>query len=133
MGLLPTDKIYLNWLKSGVTTLRSILSLMKTLSCGLTIGLMVSCAIGVKAQAENGPSGVNNGSLPPPTQFRVVSRGANHQVWQRETYEQAPDGTIIPHIHKYTELASGLNYKDANGQWQESKEEIESYPGGAIA
>lgn len=42
-------------------------------------------------------------------------------------------GEIITHVHKYTELATGMHYQDANGQWLESKEEIEGFAGGAIA
>jgi len=38
----------------------------------------------------------------------------------------------VTNITKYTELASGLYYKK-NVQWAESKEEIETYPGGALA
>jgi len=70
---------------------------------------------------------------PEPTAFRVMDREANERVWQRETYEKAPDGKIITRIHKYTELATGLHYKNAKGEWVESKEEIETFAGGAIA
>jgi len=70
--------------------------------------------------------------VPAPTAYQVVEQGANHRVWQRETYEKSPTGQIIPHIHKYTELATGLNYL-SNGQWVESKEEIDAYATGAIA
>jgi hypothetical protein len=66
------------------------------------------------------------------TPYAVVEQGANHRVWQRATYEILPSGQKVPHIHQYTELATGLNYQK-NGQWVESKEEIESFPGGAIA
>ena len=72
-------------------------------------------------------------ALPPDTAYAVASQGANHRVWEKTSYELGPDGKAVPKIHRYTELASGLNYKDASGQWQASKEEIESYPGGAIA
>ncbi|HEY4415437.1 MAG TPA: LamG-like jellyroll fold domain-containing protein, partial [Verrucomicrobiae bacterium] len=71
--------------------------------------------------------------LPPPTKYRMVEQGADHNVWQRETFEQAPSGQIVSKIHKYTELATGLNYQDAQGQWQPSQEAIETYAGGAIA
>jgi hypothetical protein len=49
------------------------------------------------------------------------------------TVEQLwPDGQNITEDHYVTELASGLNYlKD--GQWIESKEEIELFQGGAVA
>lgn len=71
--------------------------------------------------------------VPASTRWLVVERGANHRIWQWETYEKAPDGRAVPHVHQVVELAAGMHYKDANGQWQESQELIESYPGGAIA
>ena len=67
------------------------------------------------------------------TPYAVVERGANHQVWQKTVYETRPDGRQIPHIHQYTELATGLNYQDKSGNWLESKEEIELVGGGAVA
>ena len=70
---------------------------------------------------------------PPPTAYRVIGQGANHRVWQRETFEKAPDGRVVTRIHKYTELAAGMNYQDAQGQWVESKETIETFADGAIA
>jgi hypothetical protein len=66
------------------------------------------------------------------TPYAVVDRGANHRVWQRTTYETRPDGKQIPHIHQYTELATGLHYWK-NGQWIESKEEVDILPNGAAA
>lgn len=63
----------------------------------------------------------------------MVGRGANHQVWQNTTYETLPSRRIVPHIHEYTELATGLNFKDENGQWVASSEEIEGSANGSIA
>jgi len=71
-------------------------------------------------------------TVPAPTPYRIVEIGANHRIWQRETYAAYPNGQVVTNITKYTELASGL-YFQKNGQWTESKEEIESYPGGAVA
>jgi len=44
----------------------------------------------------------------------------------------APDGRIVPHVHQYTELATGLNHL-VNGQWVASKENIEISPDGISA
>jgi archaellum component FlaF (FlaF/FlaG flagellin family) len=72
-------------------------------------------------------------ALPPPTAYSVVDSGANHRVWERSTYEKAPDGTVVSKKHRFIELATGLNYLQ-NGQWTESKEEIDVLPqGGAVA
>jgi hypothetical protein len=80
------------------------------------------------------PAAVNptGATLPAPTPYAVASRDANSRVWERTVYERGPSGQAIPSKHRYVELATGLNYW-SNGQWQESKEEIESFPGGAIA
>jgi hypothetical protein len=67
------------------------------------------------------------------TNYTVVSQDANSRVWQRTVYEQGPKGRPVHRKHTYTELASGLNYRDASGKWVESKELIEPFPGGAIA
>ncbi len=74
----------------------------------------------------------NTLTLPAPTPYAVVSRDANSALWQWETYEQAPDGSIVPHVHQYTELATGLNHL-ANGQWVTSKEEIDISSDGSSA
>jgi hypothetical protein len=71
-------------------------------------------------------------TAPPPTPYRIVETGANHRVWQRETYAVGPNGQMVTNHTGYTELAAGL-YFQKNGQWTESREEIESYPGGALA
>lgn len=73
-------------------------------------------------------------ATPADTDYAVTERGANHRVWQRTTYEQGPNGKVVPHVHSYTELATGMHYKDANtGQWLESQELIEAFSGGAVA
>jgi hypothetical protein len=62
---------------------------------------------------------------PTPTPYAVVSRDANSALWQRTSYGKAPDGTIITNLHQYTELATGLNFKNPQtGQWQPSSEII---------
>jgi multisubunit Na+/H+ antiporter MnhB subunit/Na+-transporting NADH:ubiquinone oxidoreductase subunit NqrE len=80
------------------------------------------------------PAAVNptGATLPAPTPYAVASRDANSRVWERTVYERGSSGQAIPSKHRYVELATGLNYW-SNGQWRESKEEIEPFPGGAIA
>jgi len=72
-------------------------------------------------------------TLPPPTAYHVTERAADHRIWQCETYEVGPRGQVVTQVHKYTELSSGMYYKNVNGDWTESRELIESFPGGAIA
>jgi hypothetical protein len=77
-------------------------------------------------------SQTNPPTLPEPTPYTVVAQGANHQVWQSETYEQAPNGRVVTNILQYTELATGLNHL-VNGQWVASSEEIDIAPDGSSA
>src|ERR1035438_6922404 len=65
--------------------------------------------------------------LPAPTPYAVVSRDANSAVWQRQTYEQAPDGTSTTSIHRYVELATGLNHL-VGGKYVPSTEGITISP-----
>lgn len=66
--------------------------------------------------------------------YTVKERGPHHRIWERIEYEDAPDGTKVPKVRSYTELATGLHYKDEQtGQWLESREEIEILPNAAGA
>ncbi len=72
-------------------------------------------------------------STPP---IRLVGdQGANHRNWLKIVQTTDVRGRAVLHTNlAYVEVASGLNYKDpATGKWAPSKEEIEGYPGGAIA
>jgi hypothetical protein len=66
------------------------------------------------------------------TAYQIVQSDGNSQIWQKTTYETAPDGTQIPDVHQYTELATGLNHL-VNGQWIASKEEIDVLADGSGA
>jgi len=75
-------------------------------------------------------------NLSSPTPYAITTQDGNSRVWERTTYEKAADGSVVATKHHYTEIQSGLNYKDpATGQWQPSKEEIDIQPGidGAFA
>jgi len=68
----------------------------------------------------------------PTLPFSVVHRDANSRVWARTNYETGASGQTIKKVHQYTELATGMHYQK-NGQWIESKEEIEVLPQGGAA
>ncbi|HZF02221.1 MAG TPA: hypothetical protein VE344_10035 [Methylomirabilota bacterium] len=89
-------------------------------------------ALSFTLHAQTGAISPPDKPLPQPTHYQVIKRDASQNVWERTIYEKAPDGTIIPKKHSYTELASGLNYLK-NGQWVESKEEIDILPDGTAA
>ena len=74
-----------------------------------------------------------NSGVPSPTPYTAVSRDADSCIWQRTEYQQGPNGEIIAQGHQYTELATGLNFKDPNGQWVPAKEEIDILPDGSAA
>jgi hypothetical protein len=61
-------------------------------------------------------------------QYQVVGRGANYNVLQKTTVENGTN-----RVHQIVELATGLNYTNSYGQWVASREEIETFPRGAIA
>jgi hypothetical protein len=65
--------------------------------------------------------------------YTIAERGPHSRVWQKTTYETGPDGQPMPVAHSYTELATGMHYQGADGQWVESKEEISILPNGAGA
>ena len=99
---------------------------------------LLAASLGILQADQTSTSAANTGNpdqkgVPAPTAYQVVERGANHKVWQRETYEKLPDGRIVPHLHTYTELATGMHYQNAQGQWVESKEQINASATGAVA
>jgi hypothetical protein len=107
---------------------------MKTLS--VAMALLVSGSLLVQGQNARNKADLQSSSRPgavAETEYRVVDRGPHHRVWQRETIEVGPDGTLSANRHKYTELATGLHYKNAKGEWVDAKEEFELKPGKAIA
>lgn len=61
----------------------------------------------------------------------IVQRDADSRTWQRTTYEYGPSGELLPQVHQYTELATGMHYKNPQtGEWVESNEQIEIRPNG---
>ena len=78
-------------------------------------------------------TGVIQGITQASSPLEVVEWGANHRVWQWKTFDHGSNGKVTPRIHKVTELAVGMHYQDANGQWQESKEQIDILPDGTAA
>jgi hypothetical protein len=72
-------------------------------------------------------------TVPAATPYIIVNQDANNRVWQREQYEASPNGEIVTNVQTYTELATGLNFEDTNGNWQASQEEIEQQSDGTEA
>lgn len=102
----------------------------------LTAALLFSIASTLNAQTvATTPGSAGQTSTAPPhpksTPYAITSRDANSRTWERTTYERTRSGQWIPHLHRFTELATGMNrFDSATGQWLESKEEIDPAPGG---
>lgn len=94
-----------------------------------TLILLAWPCLTLAALAQTTPGSTTGAQATP---WQIVRRDGNSQVWQRTTYETGPNGQQIPHLHKYTELATGLNHL-VSGQWVASKEEIDIQPDGSAA
>jgi hypothetical protein len=105
---------------------------MKTIFC-IVLGfiLIIGSTALLEAQSVTGQS-ARATVLPSPTPYAVVAKDANSSIWQSETYETGPSGEVVTNVHSYTELATGLHYKQ-NGRWLDSKEEIDILPNGTAA
>src|SRR6185437_10172064 len=100
---------------------------MRTLLSAILFCFLVSS---IPAQTTVGAHHAPKNPRPHNTPYSVVSHDANSRVWERTTYEKAPDGQWIPHTHRYEELGTGMYHQDANGDWIESKEKIDLMPDG---
>lgn len=67
--------------------------------------------------------------------YQIGKQGANYRNWMKIVQTTDAQGYTTAKTNlAYVELAGGLNYKDpATGKWLPSREEIDAYPGGAIA
>src|SRR5882724_4359741 len=66
------------------------------------------------------------------TPYAVVQRDGESRVWERTTLEQGRSGKVVAHVHRYTEMETGMNYQQ-NGEWLESSETIAIQPQGGAA
>jgi hypothetical protein len=109
------------------------------LFCAFTMLLPSGCAshkgtalapTGSATGAATSPNSTNSADTP----YTVVERDADSSLWERTVYEQLPSGDLVPHVQQYREIATGLNFTNSDtGKWEASEEQIEQYPGGAIA
>jgi hypothetical protein len=101
-----------------------------TLALLLNAGAEFSQA--VASDASTSPDSNLAAELPAPTPWAVVDRGPHHKTWERIVYELSPSGSAVPVSHRYTELATGMNYLQ-NNQWVDASEEIDILPQGGAA
>ncbi len=84
--------------------------------------------------AQTGTPGLGSG-LEAVDRYQIAGRGAHHRVWARVTWETNALGQLAAHTNAYTELATGLHYRDpSSGEWRESDPSFElSEEGYAVA
>ena len=68
-----------------------------------------------------------------PAELQIAERGPHHRVWQRVTRRVSSYGRERFITNSVVELATGLHYQNEQGDWLESKEEIEIIQGTAVA
>ena len=102
-----------------------------------TFGICIAVAFSLNGGGllYGAPTGASqrDSAVPSPTPYSVIGRDANSRVWERTTYELSPSGSVVPQKNRYVELSTGLHYKNAKGEWVESKEEIDILPNGTAA
>lgn len=92
--------------------------------------LALSCATGAVALAQTART------LPPAApagEVRVTDRGPHHRTLSWRVAEPAPGGATRLVERRVVELAAGLHYQGPRGEWLESREVLESYPGGCVS
>jgi len=101
------------------------------------IGLVFLSGLVTSAQTKQGDFGNKSTKLGVVVEsvFAVSERGPHHRVWSRVTAEIDAKGRAQYRTNSYVELATGMNFLNEKGEWEESKEEIEILPNdkGAIA
>jgi Mg-chelatase subunit ChlD len=102
---------------------------MKNLCLAIAISLSLTGARGQDSQPGGATAGTTDSAV-----YLSGERGPNHHVVHRITTSTNDFGEVLVSTNSYEEIATGLSYWDpVNGQWKESREEIESFPDGAIA
>ncbi len=107
---------------------------MKTIPFAITLSVMGALLMPAGASAQN--TSADSDSTPTPPQMKnssyvVVARGPHQRVWMK-TATNALGQLAFQTNHAFTELKSGMHYW-TNGAWQETRELIQPYPGGAVA
>jgi VCBS repeat-containing protein len=57
--------------------------------------------------------------------YQVVDKGANHRVWEKVTSITNDFDEVFAITNRYTELGSGLYFRDGSGTWSNATTEIE--------
>src|SRR5262245_38644029 len=101
----------------------------------VTIGLVLPAILTAQqlSPTQSAPAPVPD-IRPAPSDYSIVERGPHHRIWQRVLLETNRLGKILATTNSYTELQTGMHWKNARGQWVESSTDIQvQADGGAIA
>jgi len=97
---------------ANMTSSRFIIALVATT---IVVGAQTQIANpGAKKDIKKQPASQTS------TPYAIVTNDANSRVWERTVYEQGPNGTATLKKQRYTELATGMYYKN-KGKWVESE------------
>ncbi len=111
----------------------SITSALLMKSTKFTFVLLAALPAVGRAQLTS-PNGTVTTSPGNTGQYFITSRGPHSNTWLHVTWQTNADGTSTALTNTYVELATGLNFWNAGlGEYVPSKEEIDAYPGGAVA
>jgi hypothetical protein len=55
---------------------------------------------------------------------QIIERSSNHRVWQNIVTNTAPNGRLFVKTNNYTELATGLCYRNKQGEWVDADPQI---------
>ena len=96
-----------------------------------TLAAFFGLASACRGQLQTGQGATNAANPHVPTDYAVVARDFNSQVWEGHTYVTNQDGTVYTNTHRYTELCMGMFFMK-NGQLTQSVEEIDPAAGGGF-
>ena len=96
---------------------------MKT--TGAFISMLIVASLAASAQTKPGTVSESG--------FSISERGSHHKVWERTELVPAPDGQMMELKRSYTELATGMHFKNDKGEWEESEAKIDLLPNNAGA
>jgi hypothetical protein len=107
----------------------SFLSLPLCLSAGIALSSAAAKSQSTPEDSASQPNAIEDNRI-----WRPVWRDAVSTVWEgTEPVVLSGLGDAGAAISRYVEVASGLNYQDADGQWQPSQDLIELMPDGTAA
>ncbi len=104
---------------------------MTTNLLAATLSLTFLCAIDLQSASTGADSSTTQIALPgverllPAQDYSVVETGPHHRVVSRVSRLGDANGQAILQTNSYVELATGMNFLNERGGWEESKEEIE--------